>query len=122
MERLTFERADDKRAGEPLADPRRLCQVKVAAAPLGDGPQSFELGFIGLPELLSRQAADVVDPAQDDQGADLKAAGESIDLGEQFGLRLIFLTNDGEWYEQLGSDLVAPALDLMFRQRSCLRV
>src|SRR5947209_4289187 len=122
MQRLPLERADDERAGEALADARRLRQVEVTTTSLGNGLQSFDLVVVRLPELLLRQAAGVMDPAQDDQGADLEASREAIDLGAQFGLRLIFLTNDSERYEQLGGDLVAPALDLMFRQPRRLRV
>ena len=50
VQRLAFERADDERAGEALADPRRLRQVEVAAASLGNRPQPLQFRLVGLPE------------------------------------------------------------------------
>src|SRR3972149_1577801 len=111
MERLPFERARDQGAGEALADPRRLRQVEIAPASAGNRAQPFELVRVRLPELLAGEATDIVDPAQNDQGADLGAPRESIELAPQLCARIVLVTQDRERDEQLGRNPVAPKLD-----------
>ena len=64
---LALKRADNEGTGEALADPHRLGPVEIAAASGWNRPQPFKLLPIGLPELIPREAAGVVNSPQDDQ-------------------------------------------------------
>ena len=56
-----------------------------------------------------------MDPSQNDQRAQLEPSGQAIHLGAKLGTLLILFSHDSERRQKLGGNLIAPALDLIFR-------
>src|SRR5262249_37761766 len=68
---------------EPLPHTRGLGQVEIAAAAPWLYPKPLQFVLVGLPELIPREAARVVDAAEDHQRAHLEAPGEAIEPATQ---------------------------------------
>src|SRR5262249_7073438 len=113
--RVPFEGARYQCACESLPHTRGLGQVKIAAAAPRLCPKPLQFLLVGLPELIPREAARVVDAAEDHQRAHLEASGEAIERATQVPTRLIFDPQDGEGHQQLGRNLAAPVLNIMRR-------
>ena len=69
VQRLPLECADHQRACEALADPRSLGQVEITTTGPWDRPESGELLFVGLPQVVAAQGTGVVKAAQNDDSA-----------------------------------------------------
>src|SRR5262249_3969163 len=79
-------------------------------------PKPLQFLLVGLPELITREAARVVDAAEDHQRAHLEAPGEAIERTTQVPARLIFGPQDSEWHQQLGRNLAAPPFNILRRR------
>src|SRR4051794_2453381 len=79
--RLTLERPHDQRAGESFARPGAERKVKVAATAARHGSKPLQLTAILAPKSVGREAAGIMDSAQNDQSADLEAPRQAVELG-----------------------------------------
>jgi hypothetical protein len=115
VQRLPFKGTRYQCARKPLPHTRGLGQVEIAATPwLYAKPLQFVL--VGLPELIPREAARVMDAAEDHQRAHLEAPGEAIEPATKVPARLIFGPQDRERHQQLGRNLAAPPFNIMRRR------
>src|SRR5947209_20355517 len=101
MQRLPLEGAGDESARKAFAGARRLGQVEVPALSLRQRRQPRKLLAILQPELLAREPAHVVHPAQEDERADLEAPRQALQLLEERRLSPIFVAERGERDEDL---------------------
>src|SRR5262249_36845266 len=114
VQRLPFEGTRYQCAREPLPHTRGLGQVEIAAAAPWLYPKPLQFVLVGLPEVIPREAAGVVDAAEDPKRAHLEAPGEAIE--PQVPARLIFGPQDSERHQQLGRNLAAPPFNIMRRR------
>src|SRR5215469_13832619 len=105
VHRVPFEGARYQCTRESLPHTRGLGQVEIAAAAPWLCPKPLQFVLVGLPQLIAREAARVVDAAEDHQRAHLEALGEAIERATQVPTRLIFGPQDSERHQQLGRNL-----------------
>ena len=80
VQSLTFQSADDKRAGKSLTHSSRLCPIEVAAAAGRNRAQPFQFSVEGLHQFFSGNTTAVMDATQNYQGAHLENARQSANL------------------------------------------
>jgi hypothetical protein len=109
----TLENPRSRKASRRSVCPSRVVEIAAAAPWLCPKPLQFLL--VGLPELIPREAARVVDAAEDHQRAHLEAPGEAIERATQVAARLICGPHDSERHQQLGGNLATPPFNIMRR-------